>query len=92
LSLSPSRVTAAHRTVITATVVSNGVPVNWGTVEFTVNGLGAGRVRVNGEGVASTTFQTHIPGTYEVRARFAGSPEYSSSHSTPVMLSVVGGR
>jgi hypothetical protein len=92
LTVTPSRVMAAHRAVITAAVRSGGEPVTWGAVEFTANGLGAGRVNVNAEGIATTTFQTYLAGTYEIRARFAGSPEYSSSRSKPVILSVVGGK
>jgi len=88
VSLSPPEIKAARRTVIRAAVRGSGAPVTAGTVEFTVNGLGAGRITVNADGVASTTFQTHMPGTYEVRARFSGTSRFASSRSGPVLLQV----
>lgn len=88
VSLSPHEVEAARRTVISAAVHGAGVPVAAGTVEFMVNGLGAGRIAVDADGVASTTFRTHIPGTYEVRARYSGTSRHASSRSNPVLLQV----
>jgi hypothetical protein len=74
--------------LITATVGTGSGAVSDGAVEFTVNGLGAGRVRVNAEGVASTRFTPTMPGSYEVRARFAGTARHAVSMSRAVVLEV----
>lgn len=79
IEVSPGRVEVARRAVIKATVLARGAPVNHGTVEFTVNGAGAGRVDLNAQGVASTTFLAQLPGSYEVRARYSGSVDYTTS-------------
>jgi hypothetical protein len=79
IDVSPSRPEVARRAVISAAVRSKDTPVTAGAVEFTVNGMGAGRVPLNSDGVASTTFLAHIPGPYEVSVRYTGSAEYASS-------------
>ena len=88
VSVSPATVQAAHRAVISASVYAGGAPVTEGTVDFTVNGQGAGRIQLNARGFASTTFRTYIPGTYEIRARYSGSPDHASSRSDSVLLNV----
>lgn len=91
VTVEPARVAAARQAVIRAAVrAADGSAVS-GNVEFTVNGLGAGRVALDANGVATTTYRTHILGPYEVRARFAGTSKYESSRSGPVTLTVVGG-
>lgn len=79
IEVTPGRVEVARRVEIKATVLARGAPVNHGTVEFTVNGAGAGRVALNAQGVASTTFLAQLPGSYEVRARYSGSVDHSTS-------------
>lgn len=92
VSVEPARVAAARQTIIRATVrAADGSAVS-GNVEFTVNNLGAGRVALDASGVASTTYRTHILGSYEVRARFAGTSRYASSRAGPVILTVFGPR
>jgi hypothetical protein len=54
-----------------------------------VNGLGAGRKAVNGDGTASTTFVPQLAGTYEVRARFIGTTEHTGCSSTPSTFEAV---
>ena len=87
VSVSPARVAPAYRTTITATVSAASGPVARGTVEFMVNGLGAGRKPVT-DGTASTTFVPQIAGTYEVRARFVGTSEHAASSSSLFTLEV----
>ena len=87
VSVSPARVSPGRRTIITATVRVRGSTPS-GSVDFTVNGLGAGRVPLNAKGVASTTFRTYIAGTHEVRARYTGSGQHSSSRSSAASLTV----
>jgi hypothetical protein len=89
LNVSPRQVQVARQTVITARVLGSGEPVTAGSVEFMVNGLGAGKIPLDAAGSASTTFRPHIPGSYEVRARYTGGSTHSSSNSDPVVLSVV---
>jgi len=91
LSVNPARVQAARRAAIRAVVRAADGRAVTGTVEFTVNGLGAGRVALDGSGAATTTYTTHITGEYEVRARFAGSPAHAPSRSGPVVFTVVRG-
>lgn len=91
LEVSPPRVEVARRAVISATVTGDGTPVTAGTVEFMVNGMGAGRVLLNSDGVASTTYITYIAGSYEVHARYSGSTEYAGSAGR-AGLNVVGRR
>lgn len=92
LSVSPAKVPAARRTTITAVVTAASGNVTRGTVEFTVNGLGAGRKTVNPDGSASTTFIPQLAGTYEVRARFVGTSEHTASLSNPQTLEVIAKR
>ena len=89
LTLSPAQVPPARRTIFQAVVTSEGRPLTQGVVDFTVNGTGVGRAALDSRGVATTTFATHIPGTYEVRARFSGTfkhePSSSQVHTFHVM-------
>lgn len=79
LIVSPSEATVGYRTRFQALITAAGVPVTEGTVDFTVDSSGAGRVALDRRGMAATSFATHIAGTYEVRARFLGSAHYESS-------------
>lgn len=92
VSVSPARVELARRTTITATVTAASGTVTHGTVEFMVNGLGAGRRAVSPAGTATTIFVPQMAGTYEVRARFVGTSEHTASTSNPSILNVVGRR
>lgn len=79
LTVSPSAATVGYRTRFQAVITAAGAPVTDGSVDFTVDSSGAGRVALDRRGMASTSFATHIAGTYEVRARFLGTTQYESS-------------
>jgi hypothetical protein len=88
LTLSPSQVAPARRVIFEVMVTSEGRPVTEGSVDFTVNGAGAGKVALNSRGAATTGFATHITGMYEVRARFSGTSRYEPSSSSVHTLHV----
>jgi hypothetical protein len=79
LIVSPSVAAVGYRTRFQAVITAAGAPVTDGSVDFTVDSSGAGRVALDRRGMASTSFATHIAGTYEVRARFLGTTQYESS-------------
>ena len=78
----------ALRTVLRAAVTSEGKPVVNGSVEFSVNGNGAGRIILDARGMAATHYSTYIAGTYNITARYAGSAEFAASVSPPIALIV----
>lgn len=82
ISATPANPRVTQRVVLRARVSAGGNPVSDGTVEFLVNGRGAGRVFLDGRGVATTTFTPALAGSYEVRVRYAGSAELESSVAT----------
>ncbi|MCA1652205.1 MAG: Ig-like domain-containing protein, partial [Acidobacteria bacterium] len=79
LIVSPAEAAVGYRTRFQALITAAGVPVTEGTVDFTVDSSGAGRVALDRRGIAATSFATHIAGTYDVRARFLGTARYESS-------------
>jgi hypothetical protein len=79
LIVSPSEATVGYRASFQALITAAGVPVTEGTVDFTVDSSGAGRVALDRRGMAASSFVTHIAGTYDVRARFLGTAKYESS-------------
>jgi hypothetical protein len=82
LDVSASRIAAAQRAIIRAFVRAAGKPVMEGSVEFTVGGMGAGVAPLGVDGIAVTTYSSHLPGTYEVRARFRGTVRIASASKT----------
>jgi Big-like domain-containing protein len=88
LDVSPRTVAVARRVVLRAVVTAGGAPVVHGTVEFSVNGSGAGRIILDANGTAATHFSTYIQGAYTVTARYAGSTGFAPSVSSPIDLTV----
>jgi hypothetical protein len=88
LTVMPERVSPAVRTVFQVVVTAAGRPVTAGAVIFTVNGTGVGKVALDSRGAATTSFASHIAGTYEVRARFLGTANHEPSLSDAHALHV----
>ena len=88
LDVEPRRVSTALRTVLRAAVTAEGKPVVNGSVEFSVNGSGAGRIILDAQGTAATHYSTYIAGTYNITARYAGSTGFAASVSPPIALIV----
>jgi hypothetical protein len=82
VSPSPSVGNVMQRVVLRASVSGSGRTVTEGSVEFIVNGRGAGRILLDSNGVALATYLPALSGSYEVRARYTGSSEFDSSTST----------
>jgi hypothetical protein len=85
LTISPTKLEIPYQATLKAIVQSAGAPVGFGNVDFTANGLGAGRIRLATNGAATTIFVPRIAGSYEFRARFTGSAEHAASASAPVI-------
>src|SRR5688572_30648107 len=83
------RTAVRRRTILRAVVTSEGRPLTQGVVDFTVDGTGAGRMALDSRGFATTAFATHLPGTYEVRARFSGTFKHEPSSSQIQTLNVM---
>jgi len=79
LTVSPSAAAVGYRTRFQAVITAAGAPVTAGSVDFTVDSSGAGRIALDRRGMAATSLATHIAGTPEVRARFLGTSQYESS-------------
>ena len=90
LILSPAAV--GRRATLQAIVTAGGHPVTDGSVEFIVDGAGAGRRALDARGTAATTFLSYIAGTYEVRARFVGTRDYAASATSRTLPVLSGGR
>jgi hypothetical protein len=88
LDVEPRIVRAPLRTVFRAAVTVGRKPVVNGSIEFSVNGGGAGRIILDAHGLASTHYSTYIAGTYSVTARYTGNAEYAASLSKPVTFIV----
>lgn len=88
LDVEPRRVSRALRTVLRAAVTSQGKPVVDGSIDFSVNGIGAGRIILDAHGLAATHYSTYISGTYSITARYAGTTGFAASISTPITLIV----
>lgn len=85
LTISPTKLELPYQATLKAVVRSAGTPVGFGNVDFTANGLGAGRIRLAADGSATTIFVPRLAGSYEFRARFTGSTEHAASASAPVI-------
>lgn len=91
-SISPGKVAPGQRVTLRAMVTSGGVAVTAGYVDFTVNGIGAGRVPLSVAGTSTTAYSTFISGTYEIQARYSGTEVFAASLSRPVILNVTSPR
>jgi hypothetical protein len=88
LTTQPTKVLPGRRMILHALVTSEGRPVQGGTVDFSVDGIGAGASRIDENGTAKRPYSTFISGTHEVLARFSGSRDFAASVSKPVTLTV----
>jgi hypothetical protein len=88
LSVSPTQIAPARRATLQTVVTAAGRAITEGSVEFTVNGIGAGRVPLDSSGVAATSFASYISGAYEVHARFSGTARYAPASSVVLTLNV----
>jgi hypothetical protein len=89
LTISPTKLEIPYQATLKAIVRSAGAPVGFGNVDFTANGLGAGRIRLANDGSATTIFVPRLAGSYEFRARFTGSQEHAASISAPLVVQAV---
>jgi hypothetical protein len=85
LTVAPTKLEIPYQATLKAVVRSAGTPVGFGNVDFTANGLGAGRIRLAADGTATTTFVPKLAGSYEFRARFTGSTDHAASVSSAVI-------
>ena len=88
IEVDPQRVARAFRAVLRSSVIADSKPVVNGSVEFSVNGNGAGRIILDARGMAATHFATYIAGTYTVTARYTGTTGFAASVSPPATLIV----
>jgi hypothetical protein len=88
IEVEPRRVGRAFRTLFRSSVIADGKPVVNGSIEFSVNGNGAGRIMLDVRGMAATHFSTYIAGTYTITARYTGTTGYAASVSSPATLIV----
>lgn len=89
LSIEPPAAGPRRQVRIQASVTSGGRPLSEGVIEFVIDGVAFGRVAIDSRGMASTSYSSPYPGTYDVQARFLGTYRFQPSLSSAHTLKIV---
>lgn len=88
LSLEPSSLKIGESTAVTATLKDgNGLALANRDITFYIGTTAIGTATTDSSGNATKSFTVNVdPGTYPVKAYYAGNPDYSSSSATSNLL------